>query len=885
MNSSKKFRANETRISAKAGRGVLAAVAGLLILFSGSSVSSEISGANWAESDASSSTLSLNIDDHPEYQIQRESENQITVLLKNTSMSGGNRIRQIPARGIVRGGQIVPRGGNILVSMNLASSGRATVTPTSRGYDVIVGTSGSTQTPTAAQPSTPRPAATPAQSESPAQPIGKTEVTGLTFSRISGDRVQINLVANGAIPEPAVFRTVDPPRIAMDFAGLTNRSGKQVHRVRLSSVDSVVIAEDDRRLRLVLNLLSPADYVLKRSETGAVLTVGNNIASSDDGTSTAAASTVQTSSASQSQTAASSTADSGDPSITSIDFRRTAAGAGRIIVKLNNSGTAVDMKEQGGEIIAEFPNTALPDDLEQRLDVVDFATPVSTIDSYSDGSDVKLVITPVGRYKQSSVQSGSSLIIDIAPLTKAEEEAEKTDEFGYSGEKLSLNFQRISVRAALQVIADFTGLNFVTSDAISGDLSLRLKDVPWDQALDVILQTKGLAMRQKGNVVWVAPAEEILAKEKQALEAKQEVGEIEPLVSELIKINYAKAEAVADILKSVKAVETGINQQAFSTVSVSEIKTEENNLLSSRGSVTVDNRTNSLLIQDTASKLREIRELIAKLDIPVRQVQIETRIVQANDDFSKNIGARLGFTQVTQQARFPGASDSNIGDVFGSGSIENTNRVRTDGLTEVNDDALSVNLPAGAINGDSAAQYAFTLAKLGSGFLSLLDLEISALQAEGKGRILANPKILTTDKRQASIEQGEERTEIVAGGLTGATTGTQKAVLNLTVTPQITPDDKITLDVEITNDSFIDASNGLISTKRISTQTLLENGETVVIGGIYTQDQATGVSKVPLLGDIPLLGRLFRRNTARDNRTELLVFLTPRIIDPALTVN
>ncbi|MGB5709281.1 MAG: type IV pilus secretin PilQ, partial [Arenicellales bacterium] len=457
--------------------------------------------------------------------------------------------------------------------------------------------------------------------------------------------------------------------------------------------------------------------------------------------------------------------------------------------------------------------------------------------------------------------------------------AARADEFGYTGERLSLNFQQISVRAALQVIADFTGLNFITSDAISGNLSLRLKDVPWDQALDVILQTKGLAMRQKGNVVWVAPAEEIADKERQALEARQEVGELAPLVSELIPISYARAQDIAGILKSIKPVSTGITQSAFGSVSISEIKTEENTLLSSRGSVTVDNRTNSLLIQDTALKLREIRELIAKLDIPVRQVQIETRIVEATDDFSRNIGARLGFSRIVQDADVFGPGTA---DVFSGATVGSNASTRLEGTLD-NTDALSVNLPAGSLGDEAAASYAFSLARFGSGFLSLLDLEISALQAEGRGRVLANPKILTTDKNEAKIEQGQER-QITFGSAfgTSATQG-QKAVLSLTVRPQITPDDKITLDVQITNDSF-EGVDDTINTKRIETQTLLENGETVVIGGIYQQEDGELVTKVPFLGDIPILGNLFKKRQRVNNRSELLIFLTPRIIDPALAL-
>ena len=480
----------------------------------------------------------------------------------------------------------------------------------------------------------------------------------MKFSRISGDRVQIDVSIDGDAPEPSVFRTVDPPRIALDFFGMSNDSGKQLHRVDISSVDSLVLVEDDERMRMVMNLVNPADFSMNPTAEGLVITVS-------PGASRAGLSTATTS-----RGVSFSQEGGADKShqINNVDFRRTPNGAGRIIVKLSGSEVAVDLQEIAGEIVAVFPNTNLPAELEQRLDVTDFATPVSTIDTFADGRDAKLVITPFGQFKQSSVQSGDTLVVEISPLTKAEIEAERADEFGYTGERLSLNFQRISVRAALQVIADFTGLNFVTSDAISGDLSLRLKDVPWDQALDVILQTKGLAMRQKGNVVWVAPAQEIADKERQALESRQEVGELAPLVSELIPISYAKAEEVASILKSIKAVDSGIEQSAFGSVSINELKTEENTLLSSRGSVTVDKRTNSLLIQDTAVKLREIRELIEKLDVPVRQVQIETRIVEANDDFSKNIGARLGFSMIVQDSETIGGV--NLGDTFAGATVD-----------------------------------------------------------------------------------------------------------------------------------------------------------------------------------------------------------------------
>ena len=563
------------------------------------------------------------------------------------------------------------------------------------------------------------------------------------------------------------------------------------------------------------------------------------------------------------------------PKIIGLDFHRSPDGKGRVIIDLSDSNISVDIRVEAGELIADLMNIRLDEKDERRLDVVDFATPVNTIDIFRQQQNTRVVIAVNGPFKHTVAQSEARYVIEIAALTRPERAAQAEKEPTYAGETLSLNFQRIPVRAALQVIADFTGFNIITSDSVGGDLSLRLDDVPWDQALDLILQTKNLGMRQKGNVIRVAPSEELIAQERSEFEAQREVVELEPLVTELIRINYAKAEDIRQLLKSVKAVDTGFEQTPFGSVSITEIKTEENTLLSARGSVTVDSRTNTLLIQDTPSHIREIRKLIKRLDVPVRQVQIETRIVEATDDFSRSLGARLGFSRITDGARFPGTSGSNsIGTVFGSGSIEATGALRDDNVI-LFPDALSVNLPADNVGGATASSYAYQISKIGPGFLNLLDLEISALQAEGKGKIIANPKITTTDKHEAHIEQGQERvfasSSLIAGG-----TITKKAVLGLTVTPQITPDDQIILDVRITNDSF--SGDNTLNTKQIETQTLLSNGETIVIGGIYQQDQGESVVKTPILGDIPLLGHLFKKRTRRDNRTELLIFLTPRII-------
>ena len=822
----------------------------------------QLESISWAKADDGSDVVALKLDNHPGYVISESGDGSIIELtLRETQL--GEKIRQIQPRGLVRSSVVLTDGDDVKIQFLLAEVGRATILPVEDGFQVTI------------QPAVGTSAETYSSSTFGVSNEVQGRLTGVGFSRISANRIQVDLAIEGVVGNPAVFRTVAPPRIAFDFFGVTNASGKSVVPVGISSLDRIIIAEDDNRMRLVLNLLDPVDYELTRVDGGYVLTIGTNvqtITSAPKETHEIVAATIKRNKQPNAH------------EIKSIDFRRTPNGGGRIIMELSDSEVAIDLQELGTEIVAIFTNTWIPAELEQRLDVIDFATPVSYIDTYADGHHAKLVITMGDRFKQSSVQSGSTLVLDISPLSVTEIEAENVDEFGYKGEKLSLNFQRISVRAALQVIADFTGLNFVTSDAITGNLSLKLKDVPWDQALDVILQTKGLAMRQKGNVVWVAPAKEITSKERQALAAQQEKGELEPLVTELIRVSYAKVGDIAKLLKSIKAVETGISQSAFGSVTVNEIKTEENNLLSARGSVTTDSRTNSILIQDTATKLKEIKAIIAKLDIPVRQVLIETRIVEATDDFSKNIGARLGFTRVTQAARFPGASDSNVGDVFGSGTLDQTNAIRESGDLSFGDNALSVNLPAGAIGDDFAGSYAFTIAKLGSGFLSLLDLELSALEAEGKGTILANPKLLTTDKRSAMIEQGQERQTTFGSAFGTVATEGQRAVLSLTVLPQITPDDKVILDVQITADSFVAANSNTVNTKRIDTQALLENGETVVIGGIYTQNETFSVSKIPILGDIPFIGVMFRTKSFKNDRSELLIFLTPRIIDPKLAV-
>ena len=684
-------------------------------------------------------------------------------------------------------------------------------------------------------------------------------ITRIDHTSLSGGRLQIDIYSSAALPAPRVFRTSAPDRIVLDFFGVRSQLKSSMIDVGRGAIENILIAQDEERSRMVINLISAVGFVSEAADNRLTLVVDPVISVSGDGAGTG------TAGGQMGQTGQDSTR------IGLIDFRRTPEGAGRVILEFDSEQALVDVHQHLGEIVLDISGGLLDDALVRRLDVIDFATPVQFIDAFATDSGARVVVMPRGEFEFASLQSGKRFTLDVSLKPVA---GEGDQAITYSGKTISFDFQNIPVRSALQQIANETSLNFVISDSVTGDMSLRLKDVPWDQALDTIMQTKGLARRQQGNVVWIAPAEEITNQERLVLEASRQVSELEPLVSDLIQINYAKAEDIANLLKSVRAIEPSVQQSMFGSVSVAEVETEENRLLSDRGSVTVDERTNSLLIQDTAQKIREIRELISELDRPVKQVLIETRIVEANEDFSRNIGVKLGLTGIN--------SNTDLGSMIGSGSLANTATVRNDGISSSGDGSLGVNLPAQGIGSVSPASYAFTLAKAGAGWASLIDLEISALEAEGNGKIVANPRLLTADKQEAHIEQGQERI-FTTNTLGEGTVVTKKAVLGLTVTPQITPDDRVILDVFVTKDSFVSPTEENINTLQVRTQVLLDNGETIVLGGIYTQQTSESVSKVPVLGDLPVLGPLFRTKGILDNRRELLIFLTPRIINPVLT--
>ncbi|MCR4300796.1 MAG: type IV pilus secretin PilQ [Sulfuricaulis sp.] len=694
---------------------------------------------------------------------------------------------------------------------------------------------------------------------------GKNSIEDIVYAKLPGDRIQITFKMTQPPTEPDAFTITNPARISLDFANTRVGLEKKSLAVKEAAVTSVTAIEAENRSRVVVSLIKPVAY--------STVIDGNNFVVTVEAPVSAIAGAVE-----PKTTHFASTRKSGKYNLTGIDFRRGPQGDGKIIINLSDPTVGIDIREQAGEIMLDFLNTSTSAELQRRLDVVDFATPVQTIDTFAQGKNTRMIITPKGKYEHLAYQTGNLFTVSVKPVIERPDE-KKVDEFGYSGEKLSLNFQNIEARAALQVLADFTGLNFVVSDTVKGSLTLRLKDVPWDQALDLILDSKNLAMRRKGNVITVAPAPEVAAKEKANMEATKAVVELEPLVSELIQINYAKANDIAALLKSIKAVTSTTATQEHpvfgsSATGVStQSSTSSNTLLSPRGQVTVDQRTNSLLIQDTPGKIREVRQLIAKLDQPVRQVMIESRLVEATDNFARSLGTRL--------AHLYGSANSKGNIATSSGKIDVLPPLRPPGggtpVYEIIPSGLNVNLPSPGIGDSAPGSFMIDIFKGGLE----LTLELSALEQSGKGKIISSPRLITADQKKASIEQGQERvftTSVLGVG----TVVTKKATLKLEVTPQITPDDRINLEVQITKDNFVDAVSGLLNVKQISTQVLLDNGETVVLGGIYEQDEIKTVTQVPFFGDIPILGWLFKNKEVKDNKTELLIFLTPRILSDNL---
>jgi len=668
---------------------------------------------------------------------------------------------------------------------------------------------------------------------------------------LPGNRIELRLMTSGDAPEPLAFTIDEPARIAIDLRDTVLGLPARRKDVGIGALNTILAAEANGRTRVVLNLDVPVGYQTRVDGNSIVVTLNSTAGS---GAATMAAAPTTPSSASDASAAR---------SIENIDFRRTEAGAGRLIVELSEVGTAADVRRTGDQITLNFASTVLPESLMKRLDVMDFATPVTTIDAMSVGGDTRIVMSATGNFAELAYQSDAMFSVEVQPVVEKKLEVTPTlfnPDRVYEGEKLTLNFQDIETRAVLQLLADVSGRNIVVSDTVQGNVTLRLQGVPWDQALDIVLATKGLDMRQNGNVIIVAPTEEISARELADLESRKEISELEPLIAEYVQVNYAKASDLAELIAG------GSGGTA---------------LLSDRGSVGIDDRTNTLLLQDTAERIASIRKLVATLDIPVRQVLIESRIVIVRDDFSRDLGIRWGATVV---------KENGDGIITTSGNANATNTVVNDAADNINssgtpfpvgipnlDDRFNVNLPIA----NPAGQFA--LAILDDDYL--IDLELSALQAEGRGEVISSPRVITANQKEANIKQGVEIPYQESSSSGATTTQFKEAVLSLTVTPQITPDDRIVMDLLVTKDSVgevVSTERGgsvpSIDTRSIETQVLVNNGQTVVLGGIYETEQGETVTKVPYLGDIPFLGMFFRSTRVVSNKSELLIFVTPKIL-------
>lgn len=654
-------------------------------------------------------------------------------------------------------------------------------------------------------------------------------ITEINYSSLPGDQVQIRMSLEKPATEPGSFTIDSPARIAFDFPNTKIKLPSRSQNIGLGVARSIKSVEAGGRTRVVLNLSRLVTYTTLVDGNDIIVTLGG-------------AGTRSTTRVSKSANNKGSAAKLSNTSVRNIDFRRGEKGEGRIILDLADPNTPVDLKTRGEQITITVANSAISSELERRLDVIDFGTPVKTIDAFNQNGNVKVIITGMGEFEQLAYQADNSFTVDVKPIVQESAAEKQKKKLAFKGERLSLNFQSIEVRAVLQLIADFTDLNLITSDTVTGNVTLRLKNVPWDQALDIILRSKGLAMVKDGNVISVAPAEEVAARAKldQTIEAQA------PLISDSIQINYAKASDFTQLLK-----------------------TKDNSLLSERGSVSVDERTNQLLIRDTATNIAAITNLVQKLDIPVRQVLIESRIVLATNDFSKELGVRFGVSNSQRTAT----------DEVGVSGKSSSAEVARLGGTPAQPSRYNVNLPVTSLAA-SAGSIGLALARLPFG--TLIDLELSAAQTEGRSETISSPRVITSDQSEATIETGTEIPYAEASSSGAATVSFKKAVLSLAVTPQITPDDRVIMDLTVSKDSpdfaNLTAAGPPIKTQSVTTNVLVDNGETIVLGGVYEQTKANSTQRVPFFGDLPLVGFLFRSNFEQNNKSELLIFVTPKLL-------
>jgi len=680
------------------------------------------------------------------------------------------------------------------------------------------------------------------------------QIEGLEVAEQGGAiYVRLTLREPLASPPPS-FSVANPARIAFDFPGTANALGRNVQAIEQGDLRSANIVQAGDRTRLVLNLSRMTPYEARVQGRDLIIALSPTAARAGQGSvvSEAAANFAEP------RTAA---AAAGGLAVRDINFRRGTGGEGRVVVDLSTPDTGIDIRQQGGNLVIDFLQTALPEHLRRRSDVTDFATPVTSMTAQQVGDRVRLTVTPNGLWEHNAYQSDNRFVLEVRRV------AEDPTKLGggrsdYKGEKLSLNFQNVDVRSVLQVIADFTDFNIITSDSVQGNLTLRLKDVPWDQALDIILQAKGLDMRKNGNVIWIAPGDELAAREKLQLEAKAQINDLEPLQTESFQINYHKAKEIFDFLKS-----------------------KDQTMLSKRGSVVVDERSNKVFVTDVGARLQALRRLVQEIDVAPRQVLIEARIVEASKTFARDLGVRLGVGGAF--GRIVGYTEdgapvrrSTLGGGLGT---TRTMAGQVAGVVDANPAGLNLNLPAGASNPGLLSMVLWN-----NNATRFLNLELSALEADGRGRVISSPRVLTANQVEASIEQGTEVPYQEGTSAGNTSVSFKKAVLSLKVKPQITPDGRLQLSIEVNKDRplYEQALFGVppIETKNVKSEVLIENGGTVVIGGIYEEEESTGEDKVPLLGDVPVLGHLFKSQSRVSNRKELLVFITPRIVSDALTL-
>jgi type IV pilus assembly protein PilQ len=690
-----------------------------------------------------------------------------------------------------------------------------------------------------------------------AQDAATNQLQSIDVQKVGGKQIQLTLHLSGPAPEPLSFTIDKPARISLDLPDTALALPSRRIDVGSGGLDTVLAAEANGRTRIVLNLDQMQPYQTRVDGNNLIVTIGSAATGSPAAVASARS--------------APAAAPAGSRAIRSIDFRRGNDGSGRLVVKLTDPRTPISVSQQGSQVLVDFADTDLPNKLTRRYDTLDFGTPVTGFDAARAGDDARIVINATGDFEQLAYQTDDQYVVEIQPTRKAAAAAadEKKE---YKGEKLSLNFQDIETRAVLQLLADASGQNIVITDSVKGNVTLRLQSVPWDQALDIVLRTKGLDKRQEGNVIIVAPADELAAREKADFAARKDIQELAPLRTEYLQVNYAKAADIASLLKGGSG----------------------NSVLTSRGSVSVDERTNTLLLTDTSDSITQVRKLVGTLDIPVKQVLIESRIVIVNDDFQRDLGVRAGLTMAGQNGGPSGLWETSgtgvatdLGLQSGLANLANGRPASSVVNVPTGDSAPSrynVNLPAPS----PAGSLGFLL--LGSNYL--VDLELSAAQAEGRGEIVSSPRVITANQKEATIEQGVEIPYQQSASSGATTVQFKKATLSLKVKPLITPDNRIILDLSVTKDSVgkvIVTSGGVnvpsIDKREISTQVLVNDGQTVVLGGILETERRESEKKVPLLGDIPVFGYLFKTTTKVNNKTELLIFVTPKILREGVSVN